>query len=1232
MAYDPTKFKRVSSITPAKTGTEILKEKSLGTLNSVFTFLRTAEYAVGGAMSGVGFKKGIERKISPSDALGVTNTAARLATDILLDPTTYITFGAGGGLKIATKAGSSIVLNKAGKTAFSKMVKEVGGDAARKNFAEVIAKNPQWIDKGGLKFMGQTIVSTEALQKAAKVTGTTSQKIPGVKTLTSKLKVFDEFADVKALPKGELFIKNIKALPKAVRSEVIDGTQKFAKEYAIVTKKYGDDFAREVTNYIESGKIATKNVAMAEDVARAGNNLIKINDYLAEQLIKRNLLKSTLGQSIGKVSPKVKKIVDKYSDDIVSGTIKTADDFKRLLTKEEKALLKGATTSTKLFNKVLASKPNVDNYIKHFLTEKGRKYIEKGGDFYGAIPKPLRAKLQSSKFRTWRSSIDEINTKMKDLVGGDFFEPNAFKATAVYQAEAVKAINVFDFIENVKNDFGEIAIRGEATRTIDGVKYVKSLNPQLEGMLIPEAIVKHIDDTVKFINGDKATNEVLKYYDKVLAIWKGSVTGLFPAFHTRNLMGGMFNNWLADVNPRMYIKARRVLSDAKGANKLTHIAMDGKSYTSKELLDIMKKSGSVNQPGMIDVLAEVDGRIGKNAFQNFFEYPRVLMEAVENELRTPLFLDRFLSRGWSAEDAAKEVFKFHFDYAPEGLSAFERTWMKRLIPFYTWCVPDDTEILTRNGWKTRKEVKIGEEVLTYNIDSNLNEWQKIKELEVFDFNGELATLENKVGVKFRFTKNHRFPVICNNGKRKIIPAYELNSGHNIPIVANSISNKESILTVKEAALLGWLITDGYTRFRGNSFESVIYQHPKKYSQKIRDIFGDWITSEYIHPDTGVICFHISAKHTKNIIKYFKSKDDIPSIVTKLSREAQESMYEAMLDAEGSRSFIKGTGFSQKLGGVLDGFQILCFLLGKSFNISVRKDGSMAGGYVRNRKSIKIASSKLSEEYYEGRVWCPVTENSTWIMRQNGKVIITGNTRNNIPLQMEMMIRQPGKYAGIGKAQSAIGGKIGEEEFKDLPEWMQEQLNFRIGENNGLGLWLQLNMPVEDIAKLPVNEQGVRDIVSMLSPILKVPLELITNKNLYFGTDIVNPDLKDYPELQTAKTLSDFKNLPQPIKDFLNIRVVKKKSTEKGRVVWKEQVEMDATKLYLLKSMIGRFYSAIEQVGGEESTTQKMLRLLGGLPLREIDIENQRYWNIYNKQKAEKAKATYEKTRIPVEEE
>ena len=59
------------------------------------------------------------------------------------------------------------------------------------------------------------------------------------------------------------------------------------------------------------------------------------------------------------------------------------------------------------------------------------------------------------------------------------------------------------------------------------------------------------------------------------------------------------------------------------------------------------------------------------------------------------------------------------------------------------------------------------------------------------------------------------------------------------------------------------------------------------------------------------------------------------------------------------------------------------------------------------------------------------------------------------------------------------------------------LVIRVGEQGGNALWLQLNLPLEDISNLPVDSKGVKNLVSMMSPILKLPLELVTNKKLIF---------------------------------------------------------------------------------------------------------------------------------------
>ena len=97
---------------PKKKGWSLLGKKFINVLGGVLDVLRTGEYAMGGILAGKGPITGIREKISPSEVLLKDREEERkfwskegltaLAIDILLDPTTYITFGAGGGLKLYT--------------------------------------------------------------------------------------------------------------------------------------------------------------------------------------------------------------------------------------------------------------------------------------------------------------------------------------------------------------------------------------------------------------------------------------------------------------------------------------------------------------------------------------------------------------------------------------------------------------------------------------------------------------------------------------------------------------------------------------------------------------------------------------------------------------------------------------------------------------------------------------------------------------------------------------------------------------------------------------------------------------------------------------------------------------------------------------------------------------------------------------------------------------------------
>ena len=182
----------------------------------------------------------------------------------------------------------------------------------------------------------------------------------------------------------------------------------------------------------------------------------------------------------------------------------------------------------------------------------------------------------------------------------------------------------------------------------------------------------------------------------------------------------------------------------------------------------------------------------------------------------------------------------------------------------------------------------------------------------------------------------------------------------------------------------------------------------------------------------------------------------------------------------------------------------------------------------------------------------------------------------------------------------------DEEREYLPEWMKEMFLFRLpGENvDGLPRYLQLDLPVEDINKLPFTESGRREIISLLSPFLKYPVERIANRNLYFGSEIYDASLPR--EYQTAKTVEVLKNLPQPIKDFLNYQEVQIKNPRTGEFYTK--YEMDALKLHAVRSVLaGRFYSTLAfTTDSELDVWQKLSRVLGGVPVRAVDMDEERF--------------------------
>lgn len=468
------------------------------------------------------------------------------------------------------------------------------------------------------------------------------------------------------------------------------------------------------------------------------------------------------------------------------------------------------------------------------------------------------------------------------------------------------------------------------------------------------------------------------------------------------------------------------------------------------------------------------------------------------------FLSKILE-GYSPKAAGEFATAANFDYG--AMTKFERDVMRRIFPFY--CVPDDAEILTRDGWKKCDDLIVGEEVMTYSQPKSCLEWQPCQSKEIFDHDQSLMHYETPRGKAFSFTPEHRWPVQRNFVRVKrlkgdlIYPAEErIVEGKDLKTTMSFIQaapflGTESILTVDQARLLGWAMTDGYFRWRGTHCELLLYQHPKKFLVEVENVAGR--KARWFHPDNGTATVPVIREKVQEIEPYL-DKDNLIRVITRLSRPAAEAMYDAMYKADGTVALgRRADHFAKEHLGIRAAFRVLALMLGKSTTEGKR------GCYITPRRTIKVASGKITWRHYKGRVWCPRTENGTWVMKQGTTIVITGNsyTKNIIPSAIGDVARQPG---GLYGSMLKAGADVRDESM--LPSKFGSGLALPIGdESGGMRNYLtSLGLPFEDVLRmLPAGPKPIQktleELLSNLNPMLKAPLEYASGKQFYGGREL-----------------------------------------------------------------------------------------------------------------------------------
>ena len=121
-----------------------------------------------------------------------------------------------------------------------------------------------------------------------------------------------------------------------------------------------------------------------------------------------------------------------------------------------------------------------------------------------------------------------------------------------------------------------------------------------------------------------------------------------------------------------------------------------------------------------------------------------------------------------------------------------RDLSKRLI----YCVPvDNTQVLTKTGWKTYEQLKVGELVLTYNQEKNIKEWKPI--LHIVDaYEDEVWEMSHNHSYKVQATADHRWYVRKRTQAKHVQCGWKTGARYMVPKVETTAEiNQESNIIV-----------------------------------------------------------------------------------------------------------------------------------------------------------------------------------------------------------------------------------------------------------------------------------------------------------------------------------------------------------------------------------------------------------------------------------------------------
>lgn len=330
------------------------------------------------------------------------------------------------------------------------------------------------------------------------------------------------------------------------------------------------------------------------------------------------------------------------------------------------------------------------------------------------------------------------------------------------------------------------------------------------------------------------------------------------------------------------------------------------------------------------------------------------------------------------------------------LAGFE---VRDVIEWLYFCLSDDTQALTRDGWKTYEELTKDDYVMQWDSETGEMTWVKPEAIHVFPYTGKMLNFKSRATDQL-VTPNHRMYVDAKKhsrneyaGKYEVYEAKDLKRHWHKRLPLAGTYEGEKQIGISRAKLLGWFLTDAWVHGDG---KAVMFSQSKPETlTKLREVLdeADVTYSEYTKKPKKEThntehTFYVTGKDADWLLENYGDRRFNNELLD-LVIDERKALLEALIDGDGSRKENGLLIFWSKDEDFRNFVRQLMFTMNMRTSVDNKK-GCVRGSSRFNNTELQYKHG-IHEVDYSGDVWCVTVPKGAFVVKRNEHVFITGNS-------------------------------------------------------------------------------------------------------------------------------------------------------------------------------------------------------------------------------------------------